>query len=134
MRTWRSLFLVLASVAGGAVLGLLLSCLNAGFAFADTRYHLKWTALGLMAGLALGAVGFLIAWRSFGKRGGAVTGLLVGSAVAPAAFVLVGLMGETAALPGPGVLGTAAFLGGLFFMRVGLSLGKTMANEPDAGG
>ena len=124
---------MVAFVVGGAALGLLLSCVNAGFAFADAPYHLRWAVLGLIGGLSLGALGFIIAWRSLGKRGGAAAGLLIGAVGATAAFVAIGLMGTPAEPPGPGVLGFGAFFGGLLFMYVGLKLGAAL-NEHDVGG
>jgi hypothetical protein len=133
MRILRGVLPVVVFAAGGAALGLLFSCLNAGFAFVDIRYHLKWTVVGLIGGLALRTIGLVIACWSLDKRGGAVAGLFIGAVAAPVAVFIIGQLSTPPDVPGPGVFVVFALLGGLFATRIGLSWGPAEANRRSAG-
>jgi hypothetical protein len=129
MYLWRKTLVMLAFAIGGATLGFLLSYFNARFELVEARYHLKWSLLGFLGGLAVGATGLIIAWRSLGPRGGALAGLCVGVVLGPVAFASTGLLTTPAEVPSLAVLTFGAFLGGLILMRIGLSLGRAMANQ-----
>lgn len=104
-----------------ATIGMLafvaLSFVNNRLEFTNLAYHCRWATLGGFLGLGFAATGHVVTVWNCGKGAAVLVGLTVGAVVGPVAMCSI-----SATPPSSGALLTSAFLGGVFFARLGMRL------------